>query len=203
MLLFVGDNTYSTCVTSTSHHNSVTGIVFDDFRDLSSCDVEDNGVVDLSSSSRSSDGSSIVGDQVMDSFHTGTNLLHFTELVTGLVSSDTVAHKSTFDIVEKSEELTSLLDRDHIHETSRVCLVGTYTTIDLDQSLHHDLGDVRVIERILETISEENGEGQAFAQLVWAWGGSWSKCTTEFVQHPMFGRIETLQMLLRTSNHFE
>merc|ERR1719348_2420246 len=132
MLLFVGDNTNSSSVTTTCHHNSVTSVVFDDFCDLSSADVDNNSVIDFGISSWSSDGSGIVGHQVMDSFDSSANLLHLAQFVSSFISSDSVANKSTFDIIKKSEEFPCLLNGDNIHETNRVGFVSTYTTINLD-----------------------------------------------------------------------
>merc|ERR1712168_1533678 len=110
MLLFVGDNAYSTSVTTTRHHYGVTGIVLDHLRYLSCGDINDHCVVDLSIPSRSSNGSCVVGNQVVDSFYSSTDLLHLAKLVPCFVSSNAMANKSSFHVVEKSEELPSFLD---------------------------------------------------------------------------------------------
>lgn len=54
------------------------------------------------------------------------------------------------------------------HESSRECWVGTDLTVDLDKSLHHDLGDFGPGQGILQAISQENQQRQGLAQLVWA-----------------------------------
>merc|ERR1711962_1298797 len=149
MLLFVSNNTDSPSVTTTSHHNSVASVVLDHFSNLSSGDIKDNCIIDSSMSTRSSDGSCIVGNQVWDSFHSSAYPLHLAELVSCLVSSNAMTNESTFHIVEKSKELSCLLNGDDIHETSRVCLISTHTTINLDQSLHHNLGNIRIVECML------------------------------------------------------
>merc|ERR1712180_547051 len=135
MLLFVSNNTNSPSVTTTSHHNSVASVVLDHLSNLSSGDIKDNCIIDSSMSTRSSDGSCIVGNQVWDGFHSSAYPLHLAEFVSCLVSSNTMTNESTFHIVEKSEELS--------------CLISTHTTIYLDQSLHHDLGNIRIVECIL------------------------------------------------------
>merc|ERR1711931_231798 len=153
MLLFVGDNTDSSSVTTTRHHHRVTCVVLDHLSYLSCGDINDHSVVDLSITSRSSNGSCVVGNQVMDSFYTSTDLLHLAELVACFISSNAVTNETSFHVIEESEELPSFLDSDDIHESSRVCFVRTYTTVYLDQALHHDLSDIRVSECILEPVS--------------------------------------------------
>merc|ERR1719209_1637005 len=139
MLLFVGDNANSTSVTTTCYHNSVASVVLYHLRYLSSGDINDHSVIDLSIPSRSSNGSCVVGNQVMDSLYTSTDLLHLAQLVACFISSNAMTNETSFHVIQKSEELPSFLDSDDIHESSRVCFVGTYTTVHFDQALHHDL----------------------------------------------------------------
>merc|ERR1711951_331785 len=107
-------------------------------------------------SSWSSNCSGIVGDQVRDSFNSSTNLLHLTELVSSFISSNAVANKSPFHIIEKSKELPSFLNSDHNHKSSRIGFVVSHTTIYFDQPLHHNLGNIRVGKCILEPVSEKD-----------------------------------------------
>lgn len=70
------------------------------------------------------------------------------------------------------------------HETSRVVGIRTDLSVDFNESLHDDLGNLVVVQGILETIAEENNHWKRFPQLVGTSAGSWSKNTTQFVQHP-------------------
>merc|ERR1719283_670684 len=106
MLLLVRNDPYTSCVATTSHHHGVAGVVLDNFSDLSSCDVDDHGVVDTSVSCRPSNGSCVVCYQVRNSLDTSANPFHLTQFVASFISSNTVAHKATFDIVQESEELS-------------------------------------------------------------------------------------------------
>ena len=45
------------------------------------------------------------------------------------------------------------------HESSRVVGIGTDFTVDFDQPLHDNFSDLRVVESILKTISQENHHG--------------------------------------------
>jgi hypothetical protein len=60
------------------------------------------------------------------------------------------------------------------HEAGRVGGVGADLAVDLDQPLVGDLGDLLAGHRILETVTEEDGEGKGFAELVRARGGAGS-----------------------------
>jgi hypothetical protein len=58
------------------------------------------------------------------------------------------------------------------HEASRVGGVGADLAVNLDQPLVGDLGDLLAGHRILETVTEEDGEGKGFAELVGTRGGA-------------------------------
>ena len=110
--------------------------------------------------------------------------------------------KASLDIIDKTEELTGLLNGDDIymykkvslikrkkydqitHEAGRIVRVGTDFTVDLDEPLHDDFGHISVVQSVLETVSEENNEGKRFPKFVRACAGSGGENTAQFVQHP-------------------
>jgi hypothetical protein len=52
------------------------------------------------------------------------------------------------------------------HEAGRVGLVGSDLSVDLDESLLNDRGDLSSSESVLQSVSEEDGEGERLSQLV-------------------------------------
>ena len=77
-------------------------------------------------------------NQEWDSALAQLHTLDLGQLVFRLFCCDTVDRKATFGIVDKSEVLASLFDRDDILEARGVGGVGTNFAVDLDEALHHD-----------------------------------------------------------------
>jgi hypothetical protein len=63
---------------------------------------------------RVTDGATVMGKNVGDTLGTELNLADLAELVLGLFLSDAVDSETTLNIIDKTELLTSLLDRDDI-----------------------------------------------------------------------------------------
>ena len=59
------------------------------------------------------------------------------------------------------------------HETWRKVDVGAHLAVNLDKALHANLLGFLVREGVLETITQEQNEREAFSQLVRAGGRSW------------------------------
>lgn len=145
-----------------------------------------DGVVDLDVRVRVSDGPSVVGDDVRDTTSTELNTLDLAELVCtsiehqlccplsatpillsqltlGLLLSDAVDGESTLDVVEDTEVLSRLVNGDNVHESGRVGGVGADLSIDLDEPLGGDEGNLVRVQGVLELVAEEdlcNGEDQ-------------------------------------------
>ena len=92
--------------------------------------------------------------------------LDFAQLVFGFCRLDAVDREAAFGVVDESEVLAGLVDRDHVHVASWVCGVCSDFAIDFDETLHDNLLDFTAIESILETISDEDDEGEAVAEFV-------------------------------------
>lgn len=138
MLLAVCDDTSTTHVTSASNHHNVAGIKVNEFGDFSRLKVKLESVVDLDGRVRITDGAAVVSDDMGNTLGTESNRADFEELVRGFLSSDAVDGETTLDIIEEAEVLAGLLDRDGVHEASRVGSVCAHFAIDLDQSLLDD-----------------------------------------------------------------
>ena len=72
----------------------------------------------------------------------------------------------------------------HTHETSRISLIGSHFSIDFDQTLFYDSGDLAACECVLQPVSEEDCDGKGFAKFVWTWRRARSICSAKFVEHP-------------------
>lgn len=70
------------------------------------------------------------------------------------------------------------------HVSSRVVRIGADLAVNLDQTLHDDLGHLGVGEGVLETVTQENDQRQRLAQLVRTGGRTRGEHTPQLVQHP-------------------
>ena len=66
--------------------------------------------------------------------------------------------EAALGVVDQTEVLASLVDRDDVHVTSGIGSVGANFTVDLDEALHDDLLDLTAIESILKTVANEDDE---------------------------------------------
>jgi hypothetical protein len=200
--LTVGDDTDTTGVTTSSDHGNVTDLELDELVELASLQVELDSVVDLDQGIGVTEGTSIVGDDEGDTLGTELNLLDLAQLVLGLLGSDAVDGETTLGIVDQTEVLTGLLDGDGIHESSGVGSVGTDLTIDLDETLHKDVLDLLSVEGVLQTVADQDDQGQALTELVGTSSGAGSIGAGKLVKHPVLGGVKTLQMLFGSTSHF-
>ena len=164
-------------------------------------EVELDGVVLLDVGVGEADGAAVVGDNV---WHLGLaeDLSDdLAELELGLLLVNSVGLEATLDVVEHAEVLTSLGDGEDILEAEGVLVVTLDLTVDLKVGLAGlaDLEGLLVGESVLQSVSEEHGEGDALTELVGTLGGAGSVDTAELVKAPVGGSEHALQVLLRTS----
>lgn len=100
-------------------------------------------------------------NQVWDSSFADLHSLNLAEFVFCLGLFDAVDGEAAFGIIDKTEMLASLVNRDHVHESGRVGDVGSDLAIDLDEALHQDGHGLTVVQGVLETISKEDDQGEA------------------------------------------
>ena len=135
-------------------------------------------------------------DQEWDSALAQLHPLDLSELVFGLLGLDPVDGEAALGVVDQAEVLASLIDGDDVHEAGWVGGIGADLAIDLDQPLHDDRLGLARVERILETVSDEDDQWHAVTELVRAGGGTRGVGTGELVEKPMRWRTEALLMLL-------
>src|SRR4051794_2553176 len=110
--------------------------------------------------------SRIMRNQEWDAATAELDALDLAELVLGLLVLNAVDGEATLGVVDEAEVLARLLDGDDIHEASGVRHVGADLAVDLDEALHQDGARLAVVERILESVADEDDQGHALAELV-------------------------------------
>lgn len=88
----------------------------------------------------------------------------------------------------------------YTHEAGGVVGVGSDLSIDLDNALHDNVGNLALVQRKLQAITEQNDEGKRLAQLVGSGRRAGSKGAGKLVQHPGLWCGKALKMLARTTN---
>jgi hypothetical protein len=114
VLLTVNDNTRTTHVTTTSDHNDVAGLEVNEVDDLVLLKVKLDCVVDLDGRVRVPDGAAVVGDDVGYTLVTDGDFLDFEELEGRFLGRDAVHREAALDIIEETEVLAGLLNRDNV-----------------------------------------------------------------------------------------
>ena len=103
-----------------------------------------------------------VGNAALAELHT----LNLAELVLCLLVCYPVDGEAALGVVDQAEVLAGLLDRDDVHQPRGEGGVGADLAINLDEALHEDGVDLAGVERILETVAEEDDQRQRVAELV-------------------------------------
>ena len=114
VLLTVRDHTATTPVTTTSDEDKVASVELDEVGDLALLEVETNSVVDLDEGIGVTDGATVVGDDVGNTTVANGHLTDLEELVGSLLWGDAVDGEAALDVVEETEVLARLLDRNDI-----------------------------------------------------------------------------------------
>lgn len=135
-------------------------------------------------------------NQEWDTTTAELNTLDLAELVLGLLVTDTVDGEATLGVVDETEVLASLLDADDVHEAGGVGHVGADLAVNLDQALHEDGAGLAEVERILESVADEDNQGHAVAELVRTSGWARGIDTGQLVQEPVAGGAKALLVLL-------
>merc|ERR1719461_1468741 len=190
-------------VTPTSDHAQVAGVELDGVLDLAGGDVHLDAVVHLDDWVGVADGPPVGGVQVGDGVGAGLGLPDLAELVLGLLGGDPVNGESPLHVVDDAEVLSGLLDLDDIHESGGELGVSASLAINLDEPLLQDGLDLLGAQSVLQTVPDEQSDGQGGALLVGAGPRLDGKHSSQFVQHPGLGRGEPLQVTLGSTGHFD
>ena len=108
-----------------------------------------------------------------------------------------------FGVVDEPEVLAALVNCDDVHESSGELDISPDLSVDLDVPSHHDFLGLNGVEGVLQTVADDDGQGQALPELVGAGVGAEGVDAAGFGQHPVVGRRQGLEVLLGSaSSHF-
>jgi hypothetical protein len=124
-------------------------------------------------------------NQVWDAALSKLHTLDLAELVLSLLGGDAVDGEATLGVVDETEVLASLLDRDDIHESSRVGGVGTDLAIDLDEALHDNGLGFATVQGVLEAVTDEDDQRHAVSELVGTGRGLGGVGARQLVEKPV------------------
>lgn len=172
MTLTVSNSTNTTHIVSTGDHGNVSNLELDKGLDLSSFNVDTNAVVRANKGIGITDGATIMGDNEWDSLGSNLHLANLAKLILGFLIRDAVNNETSLDVIHKTELLTGLFNLNDIHETGREVGISANLTIDLNQALHNNAGNLTLIQGIFQTVTEENDQGKTLTKLVRTWRGT-------------------------------
>lgn len=201
VVLTVSDHTNTSKRTSTGNHDKVASLELDERLNLASGNVDLYSVVDLDLRIRVADGTAIVRDKVRNALLAKLHPANAAKLVLSLLISDTVDGETALDVVDETEVLAGLGERDDIHETGRESLVSADSAVNLNKTLHQDCSNLTSGKRVLQTVTEEDNQWKGLPQLVGAGRRTRSVRAGKLVQHPVIGCGDPLHVLLRTPSH--
>jgi len=190
----VDNNSNSSDVVTRSDHTKVSSLEFDGISNLSSGDIQLNGIRDRDLWVGESDGTTIMGDNIRDLVGANSLLDDLAELVLGFFSLDASKNESSLNIIQNSVEFSSLLNGDDIHKSSRESRVSSDFAIDSNVSflIIDDQSDFSSSQGVFKTVFQNDGEGKGFSVFMGTLGRFCGEDTTKFVKHPTLGSCDSL-----------
>ena len=147
------------------------------------------------------DGSSVVSDNVGDLVLAECLALNLAEFEACFFGINADWHEAALHIVEDSEVLISFHDVDTVHESERETWVSAGFVVDLNINIlvAADFETLLAGESVLQSLSQQNGNWDAFTEFVRSSG--WARCvwSNQFVELPVRWRVHSLQVLLGSS----
>lgn len=167
VLLSGSDNTNTADGVTSSDHCDVSNLELNKVEDLSSGDINLDGIVDLDLWIRELEGSGVMSNGIRGLVVTKEDLVDLAKLEGSFLLLDLMDGETALGVPQQSEDLLGLLDLDNIHETSGESHVGSDLSINLDELLHNNHLSLVVSQRVLETVAQQDDQGQRRSSLVW------------------------------------
>ena len=136
MALLVDHDTNAPSVSAVCTHDHVTDFEFDNVKGLIVFQIKFDSIVTFDEGVVVADGTSIVGDNVRDSFLAVLLALDSAKFELGFSFANVVQYKASLSVVEEAEAVTRLGHLDNIHKADREVKVSSYFIIDLYELLH-------------------------------------------------------------------
>lgn len=152
------------------------------------------------------DGSSVVSHDTRNLLGCDELLSDLEKLELGLLGEHGNKLETSFNIVKNSESvyrrllvkaLARVSEGNDVHESGREARIGSNRSVDLNEFVHADHRDLSAVQRILQSVTQDQNDGETLSQFVRSRARTRSPRSSHFVEHPMFRRIDTLQMFLR------
>ena len=166
------DDTDTTNVATTSGHAEVADREANEGRELTSGQIDLDDVSDTDIRVRVADGATVVGSNEGNASREQTDLLDTAELESSLLGKDSVQDEASLGVVQHTEVLVGAINVDDVHETSGEGGISTNLTVNGDQTLHQDEGNLTAGQSVLESVTQKDHQGQALAKLVGTSGGT-------------------------------
>jgi hypothetical protein len=103
---------------------------------------------------RVANSATIVSGAERDTLRTELNAFHLAELVTSLLSFNAMESKATLDIIQETEVLVGALNGDNVHEASGEGGISAHLSVNSNNTLMEDQGNLTTSESVFETIAE-------------------------------------------------
>jgi len=168
VLLDVGDDTNSADVVAADCVAGVSDLELGDVGDLVVNKVVLEGVTDVDIRVGEADCASVVRNDVRNLVRPQDLLGHLEQFKASLSLVELLEVESALVVVEDSEFLASLFEREHVHNAQREASVSAQLAVDLDGALLivEDGLNLAVPKRILELLLERDGDWDTLAALV-------------------------------------
>mmetsp|Transcript_8106 Transcript_8106/g.32395 ORF Transcript_8106/g.32395 Transcript_8106/m.32395 type:complete len:284 (+) Transcript_8106:117-968(+) len=191
----------ATGVAAARDHAQRTDVKLDEIGNLVRRDVNHDGVTLLDERIGVSNRASVVQADARHALIPELFALHLAQLVLRLDGFDAVHDESSLVIVNQSEVFIALFDAHDVHDPARVALIHANLPVHLHHALHENRRHFLVRQRVLQAVAKDEAQRQALARLVRTGRRFRGEDAAELVEHPVLGRIETLQMLAHSTGH--
>lgn len=114
MTFTVSNDTNTASVTTTGEVDKVTGIEFNRIGDFTRFDIDFNGIVDTDVGVGVTNGTTIVGNEVRNTFVANLDAFDFAEFVFGFFGGDAVDGETAFGVVDETEVFAGFFNGDDI-----------------------------------------------------------------------------------------
>merc|ERR1719221_1160675 len=201
MLLTVVQDTNSPNIVSTGNHAHVTVFELDEVLNLACFDIQADAIIDFRLWVWESNSATIMRNDVVHTLGSLFDVFHAAQFVSRLFLADLVHDEPTLSIVQETEMLLRLIQRNHVHESGWVGMIGLDFSVHLDQSLNHNSLGLLEVEGVFQAIAQQQNKRQALTLFVWTRTGLRSPHTCELIKHPVRWRSHALHMFLWTARH--
>lgn len=162
----MGDDTNATHIVTTSDEGNVSDFELEERIDFTGFEVDLDSVVGADHGIGVADSATVVGDNEGNTLSAQLHLLDLAQLVTGFFVGNAVDGETALNVVEDTEVFTGLFDGNNVHETSGEVGISADLVVNFDGALHDNAGDFALVQSVLQTVTEQNDQRQAFTELV-------------------------------------